>query len=104
MKVIKLAVAMLALAIGSSTYAVETGGHEVTFAVGCFDVGASALRGRPGVISVQKAWSGGREVDRVVFDPLKVSVPTMEEWLKDAGTYIGTEHKPGREHGMEEEQ
>lgn len=98
MKAIKLAATMLALAISSSTYAVETGEHEVTFAVGCFDVGAAALQGRPGVISVQKTWSGGREVDRVVFDPQKVSVPTMEGWLKDAGTYIGTEHKPGRNH------
>ncbi|MGD0585176.1 MAG: hypothetical protein ABSA86_05285 [Oryzomonas sp.] len=98
MKTIKLAVPMLALAIGSSTYAVETGGQVVTFAVGCFDVGASVLQGRPGVISVQKARSDGREVDLVVFDPRKVSVPTMEEWLKDAGTYVGTEHNPGREH------
>jgi hypothetical protein len=104
MKTIRLAVPMLALAIGSSTYAVETGGHEVTFTVGCFDVGASALHGRPGVISVQKAWSGGREVDRVVFDPRKVSVPTMEEWLKDAGTYVDTDQGSGREHGMENKQ
>ena len=101
MKTIKLALPILALAIGSSTFAVETGGYEVTFAVGCFDVGASALQGRPGVISVQKAWSGGREVDRVVFDPQKVSVPAMEKWLKDADTYVGTEHTSDRKQGME---
>ena len=101
MKTIKLALTMMALAIGPGTHAAETGGHEVTFVVGCFDVGASVLRGRPGVISVQKAWSGGREVDRVVFDPQKVSVPTMEEWLRDAGTYVGTEQSAGRERGME---
>lgn len=101
MNTIKLALPLLALTIGSSGYAVETGGHEVTFVVGCFDVGASALQGRPGVISVQKAWSGGREVDRVVFDPQKVSVPAMEGWLKDAGTYVGTEHKTDRKQGME---
>jgi hypothetical protein len=47
---------------------------------------------------VQKAWSGDRAVDRVVFDPQKVRVPTMEEWLKDAGTYVGTDQKSGRQH------
>lgn len=104
MKTIKLAVPMLALSNGSSTHAVEIGGQEATFEVGCFDVGASALHGRLGVISVQKAWSGGREVDRVVFDPQKVNIPAMEEWLKDAGTYVGTDQKPGRGHGMGEEQ
>ena len=92
MKNMKFAILLLTLCFGSSTYATESGDTErVTFAVGCYDVGASALEGRPGIISVQKGWHGGREVNRVVFDPQKTSVISMESWLKSANTYIGTE-------------
>ena len=92
MKTIKFALLLLALGSVSSACATE---HEaeaaVTFTVGCFDVGASALQGRPGVLTVQKGWHDGKEVNRVVFDPQKVSVPSMETWLKSAGTFIGSE-------------
>ena len=85
---------MLLLALGSVASACATG-HDgeaaVTFTVGCFDVEASALRGRPGILSVQKRWHDGKEVNRVVFDPQKVSVPSMGAWLKSAGTYTGSE-------------
>ena len=92
MKNIKCAVLLLALGGGSSASAAENGGQsEVTFTVACFDVGASALQGRPGVLSVRKGWHDGKEVNRVVFDPQKVSVPSMEAWLKSAGTFIGSE-------------
>lgn len=92
MKNVKFAVLLLTLCIGSSTYATESGDKEsVTFAVGCYDVGASALEGRQGIISVQKGWHRGREVNHVVFDPQKTSVTSMESWLKSANTYIGTE-------------
>ena len=63
---------------------------KTTFVVNCYDVGVHALEGKPGVVSVERGWSGPREVDRVVFDPRQVSVTQMENWLKDANTYIKT--------------
>jgi hypothetical protein len=99
MKATKLPVLLLALGLVSSAYAAENREKEVTFAVGCYDVGAAALQGQPGVISVEKGWHRGREVDRVVFDPATISVPAMEERLKGAGTYIGTEPETNRDHG-----
>jgi hypothetical protein len=92
MKGIRLAVLSLTLGLASGACAAEPGGkNNVTFAVACFDVGASTLQGQPGVISVQKGWLGGREVNRVIFDPKQVSVEGMEALLRRAGTYIGTE-------------
>lgn len=72
--------------------ATETPGGKAraTFAVHCYDVGAGALNGKPGVVSVQRGFSGAREVDRVVYDPQAVSVMQLEAWLKAADTYIGT--------------
>jgi hypothetical protein len=57
-------------------------------------VGAAALDGRPGVISVEKGWRGFHEVNRVVYDPKKVTVEQMKEWLRQAGTYIRTLQYP----------
>jgi len=92
MKTIKFAILLLALGSVSSACATEHDGEAaVTFTVGCFDVRASALRGRPGILSIQKGWHNGQEVNRVVFDPQMVSVPSMEAWLKSAGTFIGSE-------------
>ena len=92
MKSIKFAILLLTLSSVSSACATEHDGEAaVTFTVGCFDVGASALQGRPGILSVQKGWHDGKEVNKVVFDPQKVSVPSMEAWLKSAGTFIGSE-------------
>jgi len=69
---------------------IPAGMAGATFAVHCYDVGASALDGKPGVIAVQRGWSGGNEVDRVVYDPEAVSLLQLENWLKDADTYVGT--------------
>lgn len=92
MKTIKLTVLTLFLALITIAYAAEGGEKkEVTFRVACFDVGAAALQGRPGVISVQKGWNAGREINRVLFNPQKVSIASMESWLKSVGTYIVTE-------------
>jgi len=99
MKTLRMSVLLLALGLVSTAYAAESNDKEVTFAVGCYDVGASALQGQPGVISVEKGWHRGREVDRVVFDPAKTSVPAMEERLKGANTYIGTEPATSRDQG-----
>jgi hypothetical protein len=52
--------------------------------------GAAALEGRPGVLSVEKGWRGTSEVNRVVYDPDRVTVEQMEGWLRKAGTYVGT--------------
>jgi hypothetical protein len=102
MKRIGLAIIMTALGLASTAYTAEDGGKAtVTFMVGCFDAGASALQGKPGVISVQKGWQGGREVNRVTFDPKQISVKGMEARLKRAGTHIATlpEMSPDREKG-----
>ena len=39
---------------------------------------------------MEKGWYRFNEVNRVVFDPERVSVGEMEEWLREAGTYIRT--------------
>jgi len=100
MIVIRLVVLLFTLMLAtSSAYTAEDGGKgKVTFTVGCFDVGASTLQGRPGVVSVQKGWQEGREVNRVTFDPKLVSVDAMETWLRRAGTYIDTEKKSMPDH------
>jgi hypothetical protein len=67
---------------------------KATFAVHCYDVGAGALSGRPGVVSVARGWSGAREVDRVIYDPREVSLTQLETWLKQADTYVGTLEAP----------
>ena len=68
---------------------------KATFAVHCYDVGAGALEGKPGVLSVERGWSRGREVDRVVYDPQMVSLGQLETYLKQADTYVDTlEHSP----------
>jgi len=92
MIIIRLAVLLLTLGLATGAYTAEPDGKKnVTFAVACYDVGASTLQGQPGVISVQKGWLGGQEVNRVTFDPKQVSVEGMEAMLRRAGTYIGTE-------------
>jgi hypothetical protein len=63
---------------------------SATFEVQCYDVGATALAGRPGVLAVHKGFEAFREVDRVTYDPREVTVQQMEEWLEEAGTYVRT--------------
>jgi hypothetical protein len=53
-------------------------------------VGASALEGQKGIISVKKGWKGLNEVNWVVYDPQQITVTDMEQRLKQAGTYIKT--------------
>jgi len=63
---------------------------EATFVVHCYDVGAGALEQRPGVLEVQRGWHGFREVDRVRYDPQQVRREQLEDWLRQAGTYVRT--------------
>ena len=69
--------------------------NQVTFAVGCYDVGADALKNRPGVLEVDKGWQRYdgfhfREVNRVRYDPQRVDVKRLEQWLKQADTWHAT--------------
>src|SRR5210317_1656959 len=80
----------LTLAVFNATAKAPPEAAKATFVVHCYDVGVSALEGRPGVLSVEPGWSGSREVDRVVFNPQQVSVTQLETWLKEAGTYLET--------------
>jgi len=57
-------------------------------------VGAAALEGRPGILSVEKGWRGTGEVNRVVYSLEKVTVEQMEGWLRKAGTYLRTVREP----------
>ncbi len=50
----------------------------------------AALEGQPGVLQVTKGWRGLKEVNRVVYDPHKITVEHMQQKLKQAGTYIKT--------------
>ena len=74
----------------SATAEIPPGMTQATFVVHCYDVGVSALSGKPGVVSVEPGWSGAREVDRVVFDPQQVSITQLEAWLKEADPYVRT--------------
>jgi hypothetical protein len=86
----------LTLMAGCSGVAVPAGAEQATFAVHCYDVGADALRDRPGVLSVDKGWQGLHEVDRVNYDPRRVSLDQLEGWLKEAGTYVNTLEKTSK--------
>jgi len=57
-------------------------------------VGAAALEGQPGVLAVEKGWRSTTEVNRVVYNPEKVTVEQMEGWLRKAGTYLRTVREP----------
>ena len=74
----------------NATAEAPPGMAKATFAVHCYDVGAHALEGKPGVVSVERGWSGSREVDRVVYNPEEVSITELEDWLKGANTYVDT--------------
>lgn len=89
---ISVAAALVILFLVSlhATADVPQGLAKATFVVHCYTVGVNALEGKPGVISVAPGWSGAREVDRVVFDPELVSVEQLEDWLKEADTYVST--------------
>ena len=78
------------LVVFSAAAELPPGMAKATFVVHCYDVGAHALDGKPGVISVERGWSGSREVDRVVYNPKDVSIVQLEDWLRAAGTYVST--------------
>jgi hypothetical protein len=44
----------------------------------------------PGITKVEKGWLEFQEINRVFYDPEKVNIEKMVEWLKDAGTYQKT--------------
>ena len=67
---------------------------EATFVVRWYDVGVIALAGRSGVLSVEKGWRGNSEINRVVYDPEKITVEQMETLLKKSGTYVKTVDAP----------
>lgn len=78
------------LAVACSGAELPAGTKQATFIVHCYDVGADALMGRPGVLAVGRGWQDLHEVDRVSFDPQRVSVEELEAWLREAGTYVRT--------------
>jgi hypothetical protein len=53
-------------------------------------VGKSALDGLNGVIRVEKGFLNRKEINRVFYDPGRITIKKMEAALKRAGTYIGT--------------
>ena len=70
---------------------------SATFVVRWYDVGAYALEGRSGVLSVEKGWRGSREINRVVYDPEKTDVHKIKKLLKKSGTYIKTVAEPEKD-------
>jgi len=74
----------------SLTGAVADETRQITFTVGCYDVGAAALENHPGVLKVDKGWQGFHEVNRVQYDPQQVDVEQLEKWLKQADTWRAT--------------
>ena len=60
-------------------------------------MGAYALEGRSGVLSVKRGWRGSSEINRVIFDPEKTDVGKMEKLLKKSGTYIRTVRDPEKD-------
>jgi len=84
---------LILLLLLMTTLAVSLGAAEraeETFVVHCYDVGARALEQRPGVISVSREWKFFKEINHVVYDPQQVSRGQLEDWLRQAGTYVRT--------------
>jgi hypothetical protein len=52
-------------------------------------VGKSALEGLEGIISVTRGFSGFREINTVIYDPMRISRDRMVSALKAAGTFRG---------------
>lgn len=78
------------LVVANAPAETPQGSAQATFIVHCYDIGAGALSRKTGVISVERGWRGPREVDRVVYDPHLVTLMQLENWLKEADTYIST--------------
>ena len=73
--------------------------QSATFKVRWYDVGEAALAGRPGVIDVQKGWKGFSEINSVTYDDNIVQLESLEQWVKESGTYLGTIEYEGGERG-----
>ena len=41
-------------------------------------------------MDVTKGWLGSKEINRVIYDPNRVTVEQMVQWLIESGTYIET--------------
>ncbi len=74
-------------AVSSGT---ENSESKVVFAVHCYDDGARALQGMPGIIRIEKGTRFFRETDTVYYDPAAITIEKMENVLKQAGTYRET--------------
>jgi hypothetical protein len=57
-------------------------------------VGKAALEGLHGVIKVENAFRGAREINAVTYDPAEITVDKMVDALTRAGTYRGTAIPP----------
>ena len=86
---------LLLLLLGLLASASAGDKKQAVFAVGCYDVGAATLEHRPGVLQVHKGWQQDKwnhfqEINRVEYDPQRVSVEQLESWLKEARTWRAT--------------
>ncbi len=72
----------------TATAEVPQGMAGATFVGHCYSIGASTLGGKPDFISVDPVWSSAREGDRVIFNSEGISITQLENWLKEADTYI----------------
>jgi len=43
---------------------------------------------------VEKGWLGSSEINKVLYDPEKISLQKIEKLLKKTGTYIRTVKEP----------
>ena len=87
---IPLILVSILLSTAALSVSVEQDAENTTFVVRWYDVGKAVLEGRPGIMSVESGWDSFREVNRVVYDPMKITVQEMEIRLKESGTYVKT--------------
>lgn len=71
---------------------------NATFFVHWYDVGKQALEELDGVLMVKNGWMDGKEINRVAYDPEKITVAKMEKALTTCGTYQGTHEDPDDEY------
>jgi len=43
---------------------------------------------------VERGWLDSSEINRVIYDPEKISLQKIEKFLKKSGTYIRTAEEP----------
>ena len=86
-----IAATVIFMGSGSGRAAQENDFSQVVFYVQCYDVGAAALEGLPGVIKVTKGFMKAKETDTVLYDPKVISREDMVSALKNAGTFVGAD-------------